>query len=182
MRIMQAAKELAEEKTTVQGATITLEAVANRAGLSKPGLMYHYHTKEALMVGLVEYSAQQWDELLRHQAGSGPEGSSPFDRYRAYVTTATTAEVSRADYWIFSDAAYHQALSGPWQRFLGPWYDLSSVGSPRARALLAAARFCADGAWMSEATGVFPADDLAAVGAHARTLIDQAENEEAGTE
>ena len=41
--------------------------------------------------------------------------------------------------------------------------------------LLTAARFCADGAWMSEATGVFPSDDLAAVCRHALALIDAAE-------
>lgn len=177
-RIMRAAQELAEEKTSVQGATITLEAVAQRAGLSKPGLMYHYRTKDALMVGLVEHSARQWDELLRTEAGAGPNELSAFDRYRAYVATATTAEVSRADYWMSSEAIYHPTLSEPWQRILSPWYDLDGVTSPEARTLLTAARFCADGAWMSEATGVFAAENLSAIGAHATALIKRAEREE----
>jgi hypothetical protein len=87
---------------------------------------------------------------------------------------ATTAEVSRADYWIFSDALYHPKLSRAWSEHLGPWFDTAGL-DPRAVSLLTAARFCADGAWMSEATGVFPSDDLAAVCRHALSLIDAAE-------
>ncbi|KXT57205.1 TetR family transcriptional regulator [Gordonia sp. QH-12] len=177
VRILQAAKELAQESESVQGVTISLESVAARAGITKPGLMYHFPTKRELMLGLVEYAARHWDSLLRAHAGAGPADLAVFDRYRAYVTVATTADVSRADYWIFTDALYHPALTEPWARVLGPWFALEDVPAP-ARARLTAARFCADGAWMSEATGVFPADDLPAVRRHALALIDAAEGAE----
>lgn len=173
-RILQAAKALAEESTSVHGVTISLESVSQRAGLTKPGLMYHFPTKEALMLGLVEYAAGHWDSLLREHSGVGPENLSVFDRHRAYVTVATTTEVSRADYWIFSDALYHPALIEPWHRHLEPWYRLEGT-SRTARTLLTAARFCADGAWMSEATGVFAAEDLSSIREHALGLIDSAE-------
>ena len=58
--------------------------------------------------------------------------------------------------------------------FRSPWFDTAGL-DPRAVSLLTAARFCADGAWMSEATGVFPSNDLAAVHRHALALIDTAE-------
>lgn len=177
-RIMQAAREVAEEKTSVQGVTITLEAVAQQAGLSKPGLMYHYPTKDALMLALVEHAAWQWDQWLRAEAGAPPEELSPFDRHRAYVATATTTAVTRADYWIFSGAVYHPALSEPWQRYFEAWFAVDSVRSMAARALLATARFCADGAWMSKAVSIFPAENLTAVGTHAAALIDQAQHED----
>ncbi|SDS62330.1 TetR/AcrR family transcriptional regulator [Microlunatus soli] len=172
-RILLAAKELAEENSSVQGVTVSLESVAQRAGLTKPGLMYYFPSKEALMVGLVEHAAQHWDQLLRDCTGSTPDALTPCERYRAYVTVATTAEVSRADYWIFSDALYKPTLTAAWRPHLGPWFATDGA-PPAATALLTTARFCADGAWMSEATGVFPAADLGAVRSHALALVDQA--------
>src|SRR5690625_1088972 len=173
--IMNSAKELLSENARVEGVTLSLEAVARRAGLSKPGLMYHFPTKKALMRGLVEFAAEEWVARLGAEAGeSDPARLSPFDRHRAYVRTATSADLSRADYWIFSDALYHELLHGSWQDRLEPWFALGDLSS-EAGAALTAARFCADGAWAAEATGVMPAKNLVLVGKHALHLIDQAE-------
>lgn len=173
-RILRAATQLAEENHSIQGVTISLESVSQRVGLTKPGLMYHFPSKEALMLGLAEHGARRWHDLLREHTGADPQELSAFERHRAYVTVATTAEVSRADYWIFTDALYHPTLAETWHRQLGPWYATEGLSAP-ARSLVTTARFCADGAWMSEASGVFRADDLAAVRAHALRLIDMAE-------
>lgn len=177
-RILQAAKQLAEEHSSIHGVPLSLESVSQRVGLTKPGLMYHFPTKEALMLGLVDYAAAEWDERLRRHTGCVANEVSPYDRHRAYVIVATTAEVSRADYWIFSDALYHPTLATAWHQYLDPWFEANGL-SPTARSLITAARFCADGAWMSEATGVFPAEDLAAVQSHALGLIEQAEGQRA---
>ncbi|MEJ1087283.1 hypothetical protein WDU99_03020 [Microbacterium sp. Mu-80] len=126
------------------------------------------------MIGLVEHAARHWNEMLRAHAGADPESLSPFDRHRTYVVVATTADVSRADYWVSSDALYHPTLTEPWHRHLGPWHDTTTLTEP-ARSLLTAARFCADGAWMSEATGVFAAESLDGVQRQALALVDAAE-------
>ena len=173
-RILRAAASLAEENVSVQGVAISLESVANRAGLTKPGLMYHFGSKQALMLGVVEYSAQHWDQLLRAAAGAGPEELSTFDRYRTYVGTAMTTGVTRGEYRIFSEAIYLPALADAWRRNLAPWFATDGL-APGVVALLTAARFTADGAWIAEATGVFPAGDPAAVRGHALELVDRAE-------
>lgn len=173
-RILQAAKALAESHESVQGVTVSLESVAQQAGLTKPGLMYHFPSKEALMFGLVDHAAKHWARRLTDHTGHTADELTAFDRHRAYVTVATTAEVSRADYWIFSDALYHPRLAKSWNDHLGPWFDTGGL-DPQAASLLTAARFCADGAWMSEATGVFPAEDLAGVREHGLALVDAGE-------
>ncbi|MGC3022066.1 MULTISPECIES: TetR/AcrR family transcriptional regulator [unclassified Brevibacterium] len=178
-RILEAAKALAESHDSVQGVTISLESVAHQAGLTKPGLMYHFPSKQALMVGVVDHAAEHWAHMLAGQAGKPVGELSSFERHRAYVAVATTAEVSRADYWIFSDALYHPTLAEAWSGHLGPWFDTVGLDA-QAVSLLTAARFCADGAWMSEATGVFRSTDLAAVREHALGLIDMAERLTAG--
>ncbi|WP_209373679.1 TetR/AcrR family transcriptional regulator [Brevibacterium renqingii] len=176
-RILRAAKALAESHDSVQGVTVSLESVAHEAGLTKPGLMYHFPTKEALMLGLVDHAAEEWARRLREHTGRTSAELTCFERHRAYVAVATTAEVSRGDYWIFSDALYHPKLAQAWSRHLSPWFDTGGLDQ-RVVSLLTAARFCADGAWMSEATGVFPSDDLAAVREHALGFIDAAEKNE----
>ena len=171
---MLAAKDLAEEHRTVQGVTISLESVAKRAGLTKPGLMYHFQTKEALMIGLVEYVASEWVQRLRARVDHDPADMTAFDRHRTYVTAVLTSEMSRADYWIFSAAAYQPALSETWTVQFLPWFATDGL-SPEVQSLLDMARFAADGAWTAQATGVFPAEDLGRVCALALGLIDQAE-------
>ncbi|EAE2866200.1 TetR family transcriptional regulator, partial [Listeria monocytogenes] len=49
--LLTAASEIVKEEGVVK---LTLEAVAQRAGVSKGGLLYHYPSKEALIKGMVE--------------------------------------------------------------------------------------------------------------------------------
>ena len=171
---MNAAKELAEENSSVQGVTISLASVADRVGLTKPGLMYHFQSKEELMLGLVRHFAGQWHEQLRSAAGCEPVELSPFERHRTYVNSLTSSAVTRADFWIYSSAAYQPLLSVAWQEAFRPWFDIDGVAQA-GRELLTTARFVAEGAWTAEATGVFPAEDLGAVRNIALRLIDEAE-------
>jgi len=49
--ILTAAADIVKEEGV---AKLTLEAVAKKAGLSKGGLLYHYSSKEALIMGMVQ--------------------------------------------------------------------------------------------------------------------------------
>ncbi len=171
---MTAARSLAEEDQSVNGVTISLNSVAQRAGLTKAGLLYYYGTKEELMLGLVDHTAERWAEMLRKAAGAGPDELTPFDKHRAYVEVATANELSRGDYWICTDTHFLPVLAEPWQRHLGTWLTTEGL-SEQATALLDTARFAADGAWMANATGVFPAHNLESVRTSACRLIDDAE-------
>ncbi|WP_246499081.1 TetR/AcrR family transcriptional regulator [Microvirga soli] len=70
-KILDAAAELVSE---IGSGRLTLETVAERAGLSKGGLLYNFHTKEALLQAMVqrlvdEVAAER--ETLRVQAEPG---------------------------------------------------------------------------------------------------------------
>jgi AcrR family transcriptional regulator len=71
-KILDAAAELVSE---IGAGRLTLDAVAERAGLSKGGLLYNFPTKEALLQGMIqrlvdEVSAEK--EALRSRADPGP--------------------------------------------------------------------------------------------------------------
>ncbi|WP_262299351.1 TetR/AcrR family transcriptional regulator [Microvirga sesbaniae] len=70
-RILDAAAELVSE---IGSGRLTLDTVAERAGLSKGGLLYNFSTKDALLQGMVqrlvdEVAAER--EALRVQAAPG---------------------------------------------------------------------------------------------------------------
>ncbi|GAA3168321.1 MULTISPECIES: TetR/AcrR family transcriptional regulator [Streptomyces] len=155
-RILDGALELLRAE---EGATITLEAAAKQVGLSKPGLMYHFPTKEALVLAVVDHVAGRWEALLLDRLGQAPEAASPHQRIRAYVEVALSEQFDRADFAVFSNALYRQALTETWVGRLDPWLTLPDSLPGPARARLTAARLLADAYWAAAATGVFPVPD-----------------------
>ncbi|SWD32702.1 transcriptional regulator [Klebsiella pneumoniae] len=59
--ILIAASEIVKEEGVVK---LTLEAVAQRAGVSKGGLLYHFPSKEALIKGMVEDWTNNYFECI----------------------------------------------------------------------------------------------------------------------
>lgn len=170
-RILDGALELLR---TEGGGAITLDASAKQVGLTKPGLMYHFPTKDALMCGVVEHVADRWEALLLARLGGPPESAVAHERIRAYVEVTMTAPFDRADFVIYSDVHYRAPLTEIWQRRLAPWLALPADLPATERARLTAARMAADGYWTAAATGVFPVSegDRAAFGSVLDGLVD----------
>ncbi|MFF1946306.1 TetR/AcrR family transcriptional regulator [Rhodococcus qingshengii] len=173
--ILLAAEELLQDHASFLGGEVSLEEVAGRVGLPCREVKSYFPTRRSLSIGLIEHATRRWSELLTRVAGRGAEELSAYDRYRIYVTATMTSEVSRVNYWIFSDARNQPTLPSVWSEHLGPWLATDGLGS-RVRSYLSAARFCADGALFAKATGMIPVDNLDAVRLHALRLIDEAED------
>ncbi len=68
-RILEAAREVAEESGAGH---LSLDAVAKKAGVSKGGLLYHFHSKNDLMRALVEHHV----DLAERDIGAAEEASA----------------------------------------------------------------------------------------------------------
>lgn len=79
-KILAAAAELAE---VVGPGNLSLDAVAQRAGVSKGGLLYNFPTKAKLMQGLVEQYLKIFENTLAAKA-TGEDGQ-PNNRLAAYI-------------------------------------------------------------------------------------------------
>jgi AcrR family transcriptional regulator len=55
--------------------SFTLEEVAKGAGVSKGGLLYHYHSKDQLIKGLIEYYIEQCENRIMEREKSEIENS-----------------------------------------------------------------------------------------------------------
>lgn len=62
---------------------LTLEAVANKAGVSKGGLLYHFPSKDALIKGMVDEYSNAFIEDVRSR--SSDESNSTGRWHRAYL-------------------------------------------------------------------------------------------------
>lgn len=140
--------------------------------MSKPGLMYHFPNREALMLAIVDHAAARLEATMTQALGKALDEATPGERIRAYVETAAHGDASRAEWAAYVQAAYQPELAGPWADRMRPWFALPEGTDPHTRARLTAARLAADGLWAAEATGVFPPDlrDRDAVLAVLRTL------------
>lgn len=137
--------------------TITLDGTAKQVGLTKPGLMYHFPTKEALMLAVVDHVAQRWERLMLDHLGQPLAQASARQRIRTYVEVALKESFDCADFVVFADAVYDVRLTAAWTRRFEPWLALPDDVSASERGRLTAARLLADGFWMAAATGVFAA-------------------------
>lgn len=66
---------------------LTLEAVANEAGVSKGGLLYHFPAKSALISAVIERLIEQCESEQEAAAAVDPEAEGAF--LRSYLTVRT---------------------------------------------------------------------------------------------
>lgn len=136
------------------GPNLTLESAARAAGLTKPGLMYHFPTKVALVQGVIEYVMSQWVVRLKETLGNPLEESSSAERIAAYVDTVVGyPDYDLADLAVFFNAAYRTEMTAVWVTLMEPWITIRDDVTGDERSRLMAARLAADGFWFASAGG-----------------------------
>jgi AcrR family transcriptional regulator len=160
-----------------EGAAITLDAVASEAGVTKPGLMYHFPNRDALMAALVDYAAGQLEGRMTGHLGKREPTVS--ERYRSYVKAAAGGQNMRAEWALWFHSAYRADRQEAWARHLDPWLAIPDGTPPAQRTRLLTARLAADGLWAAQASGVAaPGEaDRAAIVAHILGLIGEGDAE-----
>lgn len=138
---------------------LTIEAVAERSGATKGGVMYHFKSKEALLAALVERSrAAAEAELDEAQRLAAARGCRLLEAY-VEVVLATDAAADPMNAGIIGAAVNDPTLLAPFQTLIEDRFRrLAADGIPPARvgAVLAAL----DGIWIAEALGLPPFDPI----------------------
>lgn len=142
--------------------TLTLESAARAAGVTKPGLMYHFGTKEQLLSAILTRITERYEHGMAERLGSAPADFAQVpapQRHLAYLDWACSAPLSPADLVIFADPHLRVGLTERWQQQVERWLAVPA-GLPSAeRDRLLAVRLMADGVWFDRASGlleVFP--------------------------
>lgn len=156
------------------GARLSLDSAARAAGLSKPGLMYHFPTKKALTVALVDHLVDAHERTFLALLPRDATDPSPRERIGAYLAWSVTHEHDAADLVALSDPGLREVMAAHWAERFRPWLDVPTDLPADERARLHAVRLLADGCWLADATGILPvpAEDRAALLATGRRLLE----------
>lgn len=134
-----------------RGEPLTIDAVARESGLTKPGVVHHFATKDTLTFGIVGRVIDRWaDDLCRYLG----DREDPVDRLRAYVDHAFTHDFDPSDLALLADIRLRESMARQWNERLEPWLCLDYEGPVDRRAALRAARLMADGAWINRSLGI----------------------------
>ena len=135
---------------------LTLERVAEVAGVSKGGLLYHFASKRDLVVGLLSRTLTEADDTLHSLSAASDRPTGTFARaYLDYVTSGQHGEADAAA-GIFAAAALEDGDLTPAQDQFARWQDrlLTEDGIDATVALLA--RVVGDGLWLIDLFGLAP--------------------------
>ena len=149
--LLAAASEIVEEEGVVK---LTLEAVAQRAGMSKGGLLYHYPSKEALIKGMVENWSNNYFESILSLVKDDTIEQGKWSR--AYVTS-TYSDIDNNKHLssIMAAMFYNPDLLDDFrQQYDHLLNQLSDDGIDPVKATIA--RLSIDGLWFSEMLGMKP--------------------------
>lgn len=135
---------------------VTYESIATETGLSKGGLLYHFPSREALLLALHEHRANQWEHDMITIAGKTADEATPDERLTAYIR-ASMQTTSRADLLLMLEAIDDPDMNAPWDNVLQRWAP-PHPRTPTAPAEVESfiARLAADGLWLYEAVSDTP--------------------------
>lgn len=150
--ILDAAESIVRE----QGAAhLTLDAAAERAGLSKGGVLYHFQTKDSLLTALVERMTNAFQGLYKE--ASERMGNDPKRMLEAYLEAVTSAEekLGNTSCSLIPALASNPELLEPIRTFYKHHFaqlSKTSVGWDQA----AIVTLALDGMWLLDMLGVSP--------------------------
>lgn len=135
---------------------LTLDAVAQRAGVSKGGLLYHFPTKAALQEGVVDAYLEAFEAAVDADAAAHPAARGRW--LRAYVRIG----LSDADPRPGLDAAFllaagHPTLLDRVRACTARWSERATADGIDATTA-AVVMHATDGFWFADALGLHGAD------------------------
>lgn len=155
VRLLEAASQIVRSRGVAE---LTLEAVAAGAGVSKGGLLYHFGTKEALVIALLGDALDRADAEL-DRSTSGPNASAPGSFARSYLDfVRDRRHDSGPGVGVLAAATLAEGDLGPARERFRDWHSrLRNDGIDPVTALLV--RTVADGLWLLDLFDLAPPDD-----------------------
>lgn len=122
---------------------LTYDSLAAATGVSKSGLIYHFPSRNHLILELNRHCAAQWVRRLEEIAGGTVEEVSLYDRLRALLQVHVELS-SRADLILTIDAMEHPELKAAWDEEFSAWLIPAAEAGSDAFTV----QIIADGLWL----------------------------------
>lgn len=143
--IIASANRVVQEHGT---GSMTLEAVAREAGVSKGGLLYHFANKEALIQGMIEHALEQFEFDVDRLAKTLPEEDGRWLKAFVSVTLEARPEHHPGSS-ILAAAASNTSLLQPVSEYFSRWHE-RAVQDGCDSAVATVVRLASDGIWFAD--------------------------------
>ncbi|MDI9929679.1 TetR/AcrR family transcriptional regulator [Rhodococcus sp. IEGM 1354] len=134
---------------------MTFESVAEESGLTKGGILYHFHSREEMLRGIHQHLADTWEADLIAVAGGAWDTLTPTERLIAYIDV-TTHGTTRTELLLMLEGSTDPQLATAWNDVLTRWAPPINADDALAEPAMVMARLAADGLWMYEALSESP--------------------------
>jgi AcrR family transcriptional regulator len=146
VEILLAASKIVKEQGIFN---LTLEATAATAGISKGGLLYHFPSKEALVRGMVEHLASNYEEKVAIHVGESLEEKGKWTKSYVDVTFNSAYENADMHAGLLAAKAVNTELLAPIRDLFSKWQiEIENDGIDPIKATII--RLATDGIWLSE--------------------------------
>lgn len=131
---------------------LTYEALAQQTGLTKGGILYHFPSRDDLVLSLHAHVAQQWENAMERAAGAPREDLDATQRLRAYILASSDPD--RAELMLLLESAEDPRAREIWDAAYHRWAPelpeslASDTLASESELLPFLARLAADGLWM----------------------------------
>jgi AcrR family transcriptional regulator len=155
-QLLESAAQIAVERGL---GSLTLDRVAQRAGVSKGGLIHHFPNRIALIEGLFDQLLLAFEKSIEEFISCDKDESGKFTR--AYLkATANGRDDDRKNKLLGAFAlamSNDEALSARWRDWLQK--QIKKYGEDKNSVLGGVIRYAADGIWLEGCTGARIIDD-----------------------
>jgi AcrR family transcriptional regulator len=138
---------------TSEKATLLVRAADEILGTHR--LMYHFRTRDDLLIAIQRHLTGEWEGQLLAELGKPLEESTAQERAAAYARVNAHGSASKADLAFMVESATSPELAQVWNDLMARWVPQPPVPDP-AQLDLFLARLAADGLWLFEATRPAP--------------------------
>lgn len=135
---------------------VTFDAVSVESGITRGGMLYHFPSRDALLQGIHQHLADQWEASLENTAGKPMKSTNPEERAVAYARTALRS-ATRSELLFLLQSSTNLEFNAPWEGVIDRWAPAapSDVNDPASLARFVA-RLAADGLWVYESLSSRP--------------------------
>ncbi|MFJ5868432.1 TetR/AcrR family transcriptional regulator [Streptomyces parvus] len=128
--------------------SVTFDSVAAEAGLTKGGLLYHFASRDDLVLAIHQHLADRWEAQLVAAAGKPATEATRDERLAAYTQVAIQS-ATRAELLLMLEGSTDAAHSAVWEAVTERWAPPpASAGDDPAALDRFIVRLAADGLWL----------------------------------
>ncbi|MFD4595589.1 TetR/AcrR family transcriptional regulator [Streptomyces rubiginosohelvolus] len=128
--------------------SVTFDSVAAEAGLTKGGLLYHFASRDDLVLAIHQHLADRWEADLVAAAGKPATEATRDERLAAYTQVAIQS-ATRAELLLMLEGSTDAAHSAVWEAVTERWAPPPAPAGDDPAALdRFIVRLAADGLWL----------------------------------